>query len=314
MISGGIDHLHLHDISVSNVGRDAGAGLPGSKGCIGIGVTGNLSGTQSARHVLIEDFIIRNVDADDRHPLPARTDMDGLLVFQTAETAGTRPIVRRGTISEAAGRAIKIFAPGGGGSTRDISITRSVPGKHQGSVEVAHQHGDGLIENIAITYTGAAHATPTVPIGVSSGYVRARSFAFAETVIRNIRISDSTGRAKSALFGIQHNERDPSPRRFRFSDVEDSGSAEYLLLPGALGTYGDADIALERISVNLSRGLLATEDATARLRLTATAVTNRNPRAVPVRTYYDGRAAVAGHRIRMTRGAGVRGFLPQAGD
>jgi hypothetical protein len=314
LVSGGIDRLHIHDVSVSTVGRDAGAGLPGSKGCIGIGVTGNLSGTQSPRHILIEDFSVSDINSDDRPSSPARSDMDGVLVFQTAEVAGTRPIVRRGVIREAAGRGVKIFAPGGGGVTRDLNIYRSVVGKQDGAIDIAHQHGDGVIENIRIHYSGNAHATPTIPIGISSGYVRGRGFAFGDTVVRNIVIDDTTGQTKRAIFGLQYNERDATARHYRLSDITDNGSADYLLLPGALGTYGDADITLDRISVNLSRGLLATEDANVRLRINANTLTNRNPRSVPVRTYYDGSTAAAGHRIRLTRGAGVRGLLPQAGD
>lgn len=308
MFSGGFDRLHLSRVGAFDVSRQAGAGLPGSQGCIGIGVTANLAGTQSARHVTIEDFEVSRVGSDD--PVgPRRSDMDGVLVFQTAEATGTRPTIQRGVIREAAGRGVKVFAPGGGGVTRDLVIHRSVAGKQDGSIDVAHQHGDGVIENIRINYSGSAHATPTIPIGVSSGYLRARGFAYGETVVRNIVIDDMTGRTKRAILGLQYNEQDTSTRRYRLADISDNGSAEYLFLPGALGTYGDASISMERVSVNLTRGLLATEDVSSRLTLRARGLTNRNPRRVPVRTYYDGSPAVAGHRVRFDRDATVRGLL-----
>lgn len=307
LFAGGFDHLTLRNVRAFDVSRQAGAGRTGSQGCVGIGVTANLAGTQSAKHVLIEDFEVAHIDSDDPPASPARGDMDGVLVFQSAEADGTRPIIQRGTTREAAGRAIKVFAPGGGGVTREIRVHRSVVGNTGGSNDIAHQHGDGTIENITFHYSGAAHAQPTIPIGMSSGSQRARGFAFGQGVVRNITINDTTGRPKRAIVTMFYNLQDAGPRAYRLSDIQDSGSAEHLFLPGGLGSFGDASIEIERVSVNLTTGLMATEDYDRRLRVRARGLVNRNPRPVPFKVFYDGRAAPANHGGMLDADATVRG-------
>ena len=295
LFSGGFDHLVLRRVQVSSVTREAGAGRAGSQGCVGIGVVANLLGTQSARHIGIEDFQVSRVDSDDRPGSAQRADMDGILVFQSAEASGTRPVIQRGTIREAAGRAIKVFAPGGGGVTRDVTVHRSVHGKTGGSNDIAHQHGDGTIEDIRFFYTGDAHSQPTVPIGLSSGTARPPAFPFAEGIVRNVTIDDRTGRPKRAIVSVYYNVEDAAPRRYRIADISDSGSAQFLLLPGALGNYGPAAIEIERVSVDLAAGLMSTEDYDRQLTVTARGLVNRNPRPAPFKVFYDGRTAPPGH-------------------
>jgi hypothetical protein len=296
LFMGGFDHLHLRDVKAMDVTRDAGAGLLGSQGCVGIGVVAIMSGTQSARHVTIEDFEVARVDSDDRPGTVDRNDMDGVLVFQSPEADGSRPIIQRGTIREAAGRAVKVYAPGGGGATRDLVIYRSVHGKVNGSNDVAHQHGDGLIENIIFHYAGNAHSQPTVPIGMSSGTARDSGFPFAEGVIRNVTINDTTGQPKRAIISIFYMVlTDASPRRYAFQNIRDSGTAQHLFVPGFLGSYGDAEIDIDEVSVNLTTGLMATEDYSRHLRVIAHRLINRNARPVPFKVFYDGRAAPPNH-------------------
>ena len=309
--AGGFDHLHLRNVRALEISREAGAGHTGSQGCIGIAVGGNINGTESARHVLIEDFEVVNVNADDGPGSPARSDMDGVLVFQAAERSGTRPVIRRGVIREAAGRAVKVFAPGGGGVTRDLQIYRSVPGVTGGSNDVAHQHGDGLIDNIQFHYSGRAHSQPTIPIGMSSGTARAPGFPFGEGIIRNITINDSTGQPKRAIAILFYNVGgDSSARRYVLTNIRDSGSAHHLFLPGALGVTGAATIEIEEVDVNLTTGVMATEDRTTRLRVQAHGLTNRNPRGVPFRVMYNGRAAPPGLGGQWITDATVRGVMP----
>ncbi len=263
LFSGGFDRLHLSNVSVTGVTRAAGAGVPGSKGSLGIGVTGNLKSTSSARHVTIEDFEVSRIDSEDPPFSPERVDMDGILVFQAAEIRGTRPVIQRGTISEAAGRAVKVFAPGGGGVTRKLKIFRSVPSRYFGSVDVNHQHGDGLIEDIEISYAGQAHDLPTTSISMSSGTSRSKAFPFTEGEVRNIQIHDATGRTKGTLIGLQYNvANDSSPRSYRFSKIVDDGVSRSFFLPGALGTYGRALILISDVDVNLTEALFASEDPT----------------------------------------------------
>jgi len=305
---GGFARLHLRRVKAQNATREAGTGLAGSKGCIGIGVVAILSGTQSARHVTIEDFEVAHVDSDDGPGTDARESMDGVLVFQSPEADGSRPIIQRGTIREAAGRAIKVFAPGGGGMTRDINVYRSVHGTTGGSNDIAHQHGDGLIENIILYYSRDAHSQPTSSIGMSSNAVRPAGFPFAEGVIRNITINDTTGHPKRAVVSLYYNVRDSSPRRYILENIRDSGTAQYLLFPGSLGTFGDADVQIHGASVNLTTGLLATEDHSRRLRVTAQGLVNRNPHPVPFKVFYNGIAAPPGHGGEFIADATVRGI------
>lgn len=288
---GGFDNLTLRRVQARNVTREAGAGLSGSQGCVGIGVTAKLSSTQSARQIRIEDFEVVRVDSDEPPGSPDRTDMDGVLVFQSAEEAGARPVIQGGVIREAAGRAIKIFAPGGGGLTRDVTIYRSVHGSAQGSNDVAHQHGDGTIEDITFHYSGDAHATPTTSIGMSAGHLRDPRFPFQRGVVRNIAVNDTTGRSKYAIVTLFSNLHDVGPRSYRLANIRDSGSAAHLFMPGSLGTFSDASIEIDQIDAKLTAGLMATEDPSPRLRVTARRVVNRSRRAVPFNVYYDGRAA-----------------------
>jgi hypothetical protein len=183
-----------------------------------------------------------------------------------------------------------------------------VSGVGTGSVDIDHQYGDGTIEGVRIFYSGQAHATPTVAIGMGSSHARLPGFTFTEGVVRDVVIADTTGRTKRAVIGMQYSQRDATSRRFRFSDITDNGASEYLLLPGALGTYGPAAINLERISVNLTRGVLATEDLTVSLSLRARSLTNRAARTVPVRTNYDGSPAHPSMRVRFDRDSSVRGL------
>lgn len=310
LFAGGFDHLVLRQVTVANVTRSAGAGAAGTKGCLGIGATANLLGTQSARHVTIEDFSVSNVDSDDPAGAPARGEMDGVLVFQSAERDGTRPIIRRGTIRNAAGRAVKVFAPGGGGVTQSLRIYRSVPGNSSiGAVDIAHQHGDGLIEDIEITYVGAAHANKTTVIGMSSGTRRDPGFPFAAGEVRNMRITDTTGVAKQALLGVQYNVTgDPAPRRYVLSDVSDSGSVDYLILPGALGTGAPARIELASVDVNVTKGLLASEDRAPQMTVVARRMRLARGRPVPAKVFYDNRAASPGWRLRIDADATVQGL------
>jgi hypothetical protein len=308
LFGGGFDHLILRRVQAHGVTREAGAGLKGSQGCVGISVSAVLDTTRSPRHVLVEDFDISNVDSDDPVGSPARGEMDGLLVFQSAEATGSRPVIQRGTIREAAGRAIKVFAPGGGGVTRDLTIHRSAHGNTGGSNDVAHQHGDGLIENITITYSGNAHSQPTVPIGMSSGTKRARGFPFSRGIVRNVRINDTTGVTKRAIFINFYNQTDSTPRSYVMENVVDSGSAQYLFLPGALGAFGPADITLAEVSVNLTTGLFASDDRAQQLRVEARGVANRNRRAVPFKAFLDGRAAPPGHGGRLVAAGSITGI------
>lgn len=307
LFSGGFDPLVLRNVRAIAVTREAGAGRTGSQGCVGIGVVSDFDRTISAKHVTIEDFEVSQIDSDDPPGSPERHDMDGVLIFQAPEADGTRPIVQRGKVHNAAGRAVKIFAPGGGGITRDLVVIRSVHGSTGGSNDVAHQHGDGLIENVQFRYSGDAHSQLTTPLGMSSGHLRLAAFPFGVGTIRNIDIQDTTGRPKYAVASFFYMLiEDRSPRRYSLMDISDTGLSQHLFVPGALGLSADAHIDIARVSVHLTRGLFASEDLALRLRVRAIQLVNHG-RSVPFKVFYNGIAPPRRADVRLLAGGAVVG-------
>lgn len=307
-LSGGFDRLVVRNVEVTNVTRSAGAGRPGSQGSAGISISG--TGSTNPRHVLVERFKITKVDSEDAATSVHRGDMDGVLVFQAAERSGTRPIIQDGEITDAAGRAIKVFAPGGGGLTQNLTITRSLPGGRNGSIDIAHQHGDGVVRNIRFRYSRGAHANGTTTIGFSSGTAREAGFPFGPAIVENISIEDTTGVAKRALFGLQYNvPGDPRERSFSALNVTDSGRTQYLFLPGALGTNQRATITFSAVDVNIDTAVLASEDPTQNMALAFENVRlSRNPgRSVPLKVSYDDRPVPAKLAIRAVKRGTVVG-------
>lgn len=308
LFAGGFDHLHLRNVAVDNVTRAAGAGTPFFQGCVGIGVVAKLGGKTSARHVLIEDFVVTRVDSEDSVNSDRRVDMDGVLVFQSEESDGTRPLIQRGVIREAAGRAVKVFAPGGGGTTCQLRIYRSIPSSFQGAVEVDHQHGDGLISDIDISYSGRAHATPTTVIGMGSLGARKPGFPYAAGEIRNIRIRDRTGTPKSTLVSVYSSAVDPSSRVFMLTGISDDGTARNLLMTGALGTYGPARVVLDEIDIDLTVSVVVSDDPTQLLRIRARRSTFSRGRPVRTKARHDGTKVFSGRDIRVDLDRTVKGL------
>ncbi len=309
-VSGGFDTVVLRHISVYDITREAGAGIRGHQGSAGLVVSGATDGaTNTARHVTIEDFLIERIDSDEPAGSPARGDMDGIIVFQGAQADGTAPLIQRGTIREAAGRAVKIFAPGGGGTTRDLVIHRAVHGNTGGSNDIAHQHGDGLIEDVTIHYSGDAHSQPTVPVGMSSGTARHPDFPFQEGVVRRVVIRDTTGQVKRAVATFFYNVADDdASRRYRIEKVTDQGSAECLLRSGVLGTFGTAEIIVDDVSVRLTTGLVATEDKTPGLKVRARRLVN-HAKPVPFKVAYNGDATPPSYGGILAADATVYGVM-----
>ncbi len=144
---------------------------------------------------------------------------------------------------------------------------------------------------------------------MSAGHARDRGFPFRQGVVRGIRIDDTTGRSKHAIVSMFYNLQDASPRAYLLADIQDNGSAEHLFLPGGLGSFGPAVIEIDRVSVNLLTGLMATEDYDRGLTVTARGLVNRNPRPVPFKVFYDGRAAPPNHGGTFAIDATVRGIV-----
>jgi len=309
MLMGGFDRLLLRDVAATNVTRAAGASRLGSQGCAGIAVVGQLGSTASARHVTIERFAIERVDSDDPVGSKARADMDGLLVFQSAERGGSAPIVRDGHIVNAAGRAIKIFAPGGGGLTQRIEVERSVAGPSQGAVEIAHQHGDGTIADIMVSYSGNAHAGPTQVIGLGTNAPRSPGFAMGAALVSNITVRDTTRVPKRALIAMQQfNPQDREARSYRIENVVDEGTSEYFFLPGSLGEYGPASLRIRGARCNLRTALFASEDRNRALRIDIADSTFGRGNPVPTKVMYDRRPVAPALRVDIDMSGTVDGL------
>lgn len=309
LFMGGFDRLVLRGVSVRHVTRAAGAGRRGSQGCAGIAVVALMGTGASARHVTIERFSVVNVDSSDPWRSKARGDMDGVLVFQSAEAGATAPLIRDGHIVNAAGRAIKVFAPVGGGRTERLRIERNVPGPVEGAVDIAHQHGDGTIADITVSYSGAAHSNPTTVIGMSSNDRRPRGFPVGRGVVSGVTIHDTTNVAKNAIFGIHHfNPGDRDPRTFTIKDIRDDGLSEYLFLPGSLGQYGPAEIAIANVTARLRTALFASEDQNRTLTIDVRDSTFSNSGEVPLKVMYDKRPVPLHLRVAVRRAGRVAGL------
>lgn len=309
LFMGGFDHLILRGVSVENITRDAGAGLRGSQGCAGIAVVALMGTAASARHVTIEDFTVRHVDSDDASNSKARGDMDGIIVFQSPEAGASAPQIHDGLIVNAAGRAVKIFAPVGGGRTERLRIERDVPGPLEGAVDIAHQHGDGTIADIHIVYSGAAHVNPTTVVGMSSNEPRPGGFPIGRGVISGIRIHDTTQADKKAIVGIhQYNPADSERRRFTIADIRDDGTSEFFFLPGSLGQYGPAEVAIANVSARLRTALFASEDRNPFLDVAVRDSTFTDGRNLPAKVMYDKRPVPPQLRVAVRRTGRIIGL------
>jgi hypothetical protein len=311
VFNGGAGQLVIRNWSVRDITRRAGAGQAGSYGTAGLVVFGHSTDTANPRRVLIEKFHVSAIATEDRPGTAAYSDGDGVLVFQykVGDDDVEAPVIREGVIENAFGRAIKRYATAFGGLTEDITVIRSVQGVNTGSIDIAHQDGSGVIRDIRFIYSGAAHVTPTKPVGMSLG-VRANP---GHGAVENIRIEDTTGAVKGCLVQLYYNLADPAPRHYAIRNVTDTGKAECIFLPGALGATGRVSIALEDIDCELTKAVCLTDDHIVNLTVTGTRLVNRGPDVPVVRTV-TGRNVMKPDRWGSWRGdATLRGFTRYSG-
>lgn len=283
-VTGGFIDLHMHDVRAINSTRAAGSGTPGSTGNIGIGVY------VWCPKILIEDFYIENVNSDDLPSSANRSDLDGLLLFQDPqETSFTPAVIQRGTIVEAAIRAIKAFAPAGGVHISNITVIRSIVGGFNGSDDIDVQSGDGIVENIKFYYSGDANTKETTPIDIGANGARTVDYAFHPTIVRNVIINDKTGVAKRQIVGTFSNFTDNDTRQILIENVVDTGTAEVVTYIGALGINGGgrATLRVRDMDCNVTVGFTKSEDDLSNLYVEATGLRNRGS-SVPAITNNSG--------------------------
>lgn len=279
--SGGFDHLHLDGVRVINCTRAA--GIAGG-GCRGIGINGN---TSTMKHCIVENFYIENVTTEDV-AVAVGAECDGLLIFRGREIEGSQTIIYNGQFKQCLGRSVKHFHPAGGGIASYLKVFRSI--SIAGAIDLDFQHGDGIIENAEITYTGTAHGTvgtPTVttPISMATSTARVPGFPFGSVIVRNVRIMDDTGLGKRQVVGLSYAQNEASPHRIILEDIYDEGTAKVLFTPAARGRYQTVAMEINRVNVNLTKAVCETDDPLFFLQVKATAFVNRSGANVPVVAY-----------------------------
>ena len=290
--SGGFNTLSLQGVQALSAGRDAGIAAAGTRGCRGIEITGALETTNSPRHVHVSDFVVADIGGDDPPGSIAAAECDGLLIFKAAEIGAPEPIIERGVFRECLGRGLKLYSPAGGGLARDLKVQRSKT--IAGAIDINFQHGDGLVTDVEIEYRGAAHGVsktplPTVPISLATSHMRKKVFPFREAIVRNIRISDTTGVAKQQIIGLSYGHNDTTPRAINLENIYDSGSAVVLFRPAAMGRYQNVSLTIKNVDVALSLAVCETDDPMDNLRVAAENFVNRGKADLPVVALLDGR-------------------------
>jgi hypothetical protein len=277
--AGGFDDIDIEGFEIRDIAAAVGATIGGSRGTRGLVIAGELGTTKGAATVRVGQHKIVNIQNLETVGGPQRVEMDGALIFQPSEGARSAPIVEKGYYENCLVRAIKIFAPFGGGAIRDIEDVLTLQPGTGGSVRLNQQHGSGTIMGYRGRYTAGAAGQTIIPIGQAvTGYALA-----ARTVhISDVDIDDATGTTQPCLIDLRRNATSSvTPYEAVIDNVKSSGLYECLSLVGELGTYVDARVALRAVDCRLSIALLKTDSAQFYLKLTAEGLTNRSGTTVP---------------------------------
>lgn len=287
-IVGGFNNVYIHDVLAENISRAAGVADPGSNGSTGITLFG--SGLNNYRSAVIERCRIANITTLDLPDSPNYVDMDGILAFQAIEVGARAPVIRDCTIFEAPGRGIKMYAPNPGSLAENIIISRSSKGVGNGmvggpghSVDIDFQHGDGIIRNVKIAYSGEAHYTKTSPIQVAQVNARTADNRLGPTIVEGITITDTTATGVKGCVVSVLDSVGGETRTVRVTDVVDAGKSETLIRTNKMGGTARADVTLERIECDVSVAATRTSDLTPYLFVKARNIINRNASARPVK-------------------------------
>lgn len=308
-LSGGFDDIDIEGFEIRDIAAPVGATIGGSRGCRGLVIAGELGTTKGAATVRVGQHKIINIQNLETIGGPDRVEMDGTLIFQPSEGARSAPIVEKGYYENCLVRAIKIFAPFGGGAIRDIEdVLTMMPGTG-GSVRVNQQHGSGTIMGYRGRYTAGAAGQTILPIGQAvTGYALA-----ARTVhISDVDIDDATGTTQPCLIDLRRNATSSvTPYEAVIDNVKSSGLYECLSLVGELGTYVDARVALRAVDCRLSQALIKTDSAQFYLKMTLDGVTNRSGSTVPGAVLLSGtmRATDWGDIAAIGRVSGIARYV-----
>lgn len=296
-IVGGFNNVYIHDVLSENISRDAGVTDPGSNGSTGITLFG--SGLNNYRSAVIERCRIANITTLDLPDSPNYADMDGILAFQAIEVGARAPVIRDCTIFEAPGRGIKMYAPNPGSLAENIIISRSSKGVGNGmvggpghSVDIDFQHGDGIIRNVKIAYSGEAHYTKTSPIQVAQVNARTADNRLGPTIVEGITITDTTATGIKGCVVSVLDSVGGEARTVRVTDIVDAGKSETLIRTNKMGATARANVTLERIECDVSIAATQTSDTTPLLFVKGSDIVNRNSTVRPVKVTLAGTMSV----------------------
>ena len=310
IFSGGFDKLELRGLQAISATRESNLTVVASKGSRGIVINGFIGTERSSKHIIVSDFVVEDISAED---IPGTIDVpecDGLLIFKSAELSASETVVERGRFKNCLGRAIKLYSPGGGGVAKELLIERS--NNLASVIDINFQHGDGLVEDVEFRYFDKAHGTKnyrlaTTPISFATSYSRPKEFPFRNTTIRNVQIIDTTGVRKAQLIGLDYIKDENTPRKVWFENILDKGASDVLFRPAALGRYQDVTLHIQNVDVNLEVAACETDDPLERLTVIATDFVNRSPVDRPVVTTLDGKVRTASYGHWVSSGV-LEGF------
>ena len=283
VVRGGFDLLHMDNVRVDDITRQALSGSIGSYGSVGIQYFGDAATTSNAKRILVENFEVTNIKSEDTVNTAAFTDMDGVLIFQYK--VGTddvqAPIIRNGYLTECLGRGVKRYATAFGGETANLTLRRSQIGRFEGPQEVVHQDASGAIRDIEIIYSGTANnsTTSSIPIGLSLN----TSLDNGGATVERVSIRDSTGVAKAAIINLFMSATDSFRRQFSFKNIKDTGTSVTFVRPGAIASVSDCFLNMENINVSLTSAVALTEDNMFYLKVVANGFVNRGSNVPAVR-------------------------------
>ena len=288
--------VHVHDVDVDGVTRIAGACDPGYNGSQGVCVVGG--DTHNILDILIERVSVRGMTTEDAVTSKYYVDLDGILVFQALERGARGPVIRGATLRDCPGRAIKVYAPTGGGEVRDITILRGTHGGGKAfgghSIDIDIQHGDGIVSGVRIAYSNDAHYTPTIPIQMAVVNRRTAANPFGPATIEDVVITDSTNVVRQAVVSLHDNSGagGGTRRAITLRDIADYGKARMLFVSGQAGAEARCDIVIADVNCHVTEAATVTSDPQPNLFVRAANLANRNTVAVPVKHNLGGGMAL----------------------
>lgn len=280
-VNGGYKDVVVQDFEIYDISAPVGATVPGSRGCRGYQIFGTLGTTTSAERIFVGRHKVVNVLNDETPGTTNYIEMDNI-IFQSAEGALQAPVVEDGYYENCPGRAIKIFAPFGGGIVRNIRDVLSVPAvTGGGSPRINFQHGNGTVEKCEFTFTAGAAGSTITPISFAN-----TAYALPSKPIRvsGITVDDATGDTQPCVVDLRRSPTSTvTPATVTIDNVRSNGLYEAFSLTGSLGRDLNAYVTLHQINLRLTQALIKTDDVQSYLRASLTNVHNTSGTTVPAR-------------------------------